>query len=188
MKKMALLLPAVLFFFAASASAHGPVRQKLERDIEINAPAAKVWAIIKNYDDMSWLPGVKSVKATNGNATGSMRVITLKEGGTIEEEMKKHDDAGMSYAYKITKMSTVKTITHSGQKEDVPVLPVDNYAASIDVEAKGDKSVVKWKAGYYRAYMNNNPPEEMNEDAANSAVNAIFKAGLENIKALAEKK
>lgn len=188
MKKMALLIPAVVFFFSATASAHGPVRQKLERDVEINAPAAKVWAVIKNYDDMSWLPGVKSVAAKGGNTVGATRVLTLKDGGTISEEMKSYDDKAMSYAYKITHMSSVKTITHSGQKENVPVLPVDNYAASINVEPKGDKSVVKWKAGFYRAYMNNNPPEEMNEEAANAAVGAIFKAGLDNLKTVAEKK
>ena len=93
----------------------------------------------------------------------------------------------MSYAYKITEMSTAKTITHSGAEEKVPVLPVDNYAASIDLEDKGGSTVVSWKAGYYRAYMNNNPPEEMNEEAANTAVNAILKTGLANLKALAEK-
>jgi carbon monoxide dehydrogenase subunit G len=188
MKKLALLIPAALLFFSASSSAHGPVRQKLERDIEINAPAAKVWSVIKNYDDMSWLPSVKSVEAKGGNAPGATRVLHLKDGGTISEEMKSYDDKDMSYSYKITHMSSVKTITHSGQKENVPVLPVDNYAANINVEAKGDKSVVKWKAGFYRAYMNNNPPEEMNEEAANKAVGDVFKAGLDSIKALAEKK
>jgi mxaD protein len=66
-------------------------------------------------------------------------------------------------------------------------LPVDNYAASIEVEPKGDGSVVSWKAGYYRAYMNNNPPAEMNEEAANTAVTAILKTGLFNLKSLAEK-
>ena len=93
----------------------------------------------------------------------------------------------MSYAYKITEMSTAKTINHAGVDEKVPVLPVDNYAASIEVEAKGDTSVVSWKAGYYRAYMNNNPPEEMNEEAANSAVTSVLKSGLLNLKTLAEK-
>jgi mxaD protein len=84
-------------------------------------------------------------------------------------------------------MSTAKTITHAGVEEKVPVLPVDNYAASIDLTEQGGSTVVSWKAGYYRAYMNNNPPEEMNEEAANSAVTAILKAGLQNLKALAEK-
>jgi carbon monoxide dehydrogenase subunit G len=186
MKKIAIVVPALLFFFTAAVNAHGPVRQKAEEEITINAPAAKVWGIIKNYDDMSWLPGVKSTTADNGNNKGSIRVITLKDGGTITEELKKYDDKKMTYAYKITDMSTAKTITHSGAEEKVPVLPVDNYAASIEVEEKGGATVVSWKAGYYRAYMNNNPPEEMNEEAANTAVNAILKAGLSNLKTLAE--
>jgi hypothetical protein len=58
---------------------------------------------------------------------------------------------------------------------------------SIDLTENGGNTVVSWKAGYYRAYMNNNPPEEMNEEAANSAVTGILQAGLKNLKALAEK-
>ena len=186
MKKIALLLP-LLFLFTAAVDAHGPVRQKAEEEITINAPADKVWAIVKNYDDMSWLPGIKSTQADNGNNKGSIRVLTLKDGGTITEELKKYDDKKMSYAYKITEMSTAKTITHAGAEEKVPVLPVDNYAATLEVESKGDASLVSWKAAYYRAYMNNNPPEEMNEEAANKAVTEILKSGLANLKTLAEK-
>lgn len=177
----------VLFLFTAVAHAHGPVRQKTQESIQINAPAEKVWAIVKNYDDMAWLPAVASVSAKGGNENGAIRVLTLKSGGTITEELKKHDDAKMMYAYKITEMSTAKTITHNGQEEKVPVLPVGNYAADIQVKAEGGDAVVTWKAGYYRAYMNNNPPAEMNEDAANSAIEGVFKEGLENLKKLAEK-
>lgn len=187
MKKITLFVSVLLFFFTAVANAHGPVRQKAEEEITINAPAEKVWAIIKDFGDMSWLPAVKSVTVDGGNNKGAIRVLTLKDGGTITEELKKHDDKAMSYAYKITEMSTAKTITHAGAEEKVPVLPVDNYAASIDLTANGDTTVVSWKAGYYRAYMNNNPPEEMNEEAANSAVTALLKSGLQNLKTLAEK-
>ncbi|WP_442496863.1 SRPBCC family protein [Methylobacter sp. sgz302048] len=187
MKKFVLFAPALLFFFASAVNAHGPVRQKAEEEITINAPAEKVWGIIKDFGDMSWHPGIKDTKADKGNDKGSVRVLTLKDGGTITEELKKHDDKKMTYAYKITEMSTAKTITHAGAEEKVPVLPVDNYAASIEVEGKGNTSVVSWKAGYYRAYMNNNPPAEMNEEAANTAVTAILKSGLENLKTLAEK-
>lgn len=187
MKKITLFLSALFLFVATGAFAHGPVRQKVKQDITINAPAEKVWSIIKNYDDMSWLPAIAGTQGDGGNKKGATRVLTLKDGGTITEELKKYDDKKMTYAYKIKDMSTAKTITHSGQEEAVPVLPVSNYAASIMVKAKGDKSVVIWQAGYYRAYMNNNPPAEMNEEAANNAVNGIFKAGLENLKALAEK-
>lgn len=187
MKKMMLGLSAALFLFSATASAHGPVRQKTEEQITINAPAQKVWDIIKNYGDMSWLPGVFNTSNEGGNKKGAIRVLTLKDGGSITEELKKYDEAKMSYAYKITEMSTAKTITHAGNEEKVPVLPVDNYSASIEVEAKGDTSVVNWTAGYYRAYTNNNPPAEMNEETANAAVGSIIKAGLQNLKELAEK-
>lgn len=187
MKKSYLLLPMLALLFVSAVQAHGPVRQKVEEEITVNAPADKVWDIIKKFDDMSWLPAVKSTSGQGGNEKGATRVLTLQNGGTITEELKKYDDAGKSYAYKITEMSTAKTITHAGAEEKVPVLPVDNYAASIEVEAKGDTSVVSWKAGFYRAYTNNNPPAEMNEEAANTAVKTTFKEGLENIKKLAEK-
>jgi hypothetical protein len=187
MKKIMLVMSVLLFFFTASAGAHGPVRQDAEQEITNNAPATKVWAIIKNYGDMSWLPEVFNTSSDGGNKKGAKRVLTLKDGGTITEELKNYNEEKMSYAYKITDMSTAKTITHAGVEEKVPVLPVDNYSAMIKVEAKGDTSVVSWKAGYYRAYMNNNPPAEMNEEAANAAVNAILKTGLINLKTLAEK-
>lgn len=187
MKKFQLYSFIVVALFAAVAQAHGPVRQKVDEDITINAPAAKVWDIVKNYGDMSWLPAVKSTDAKGGNAEGSSRTLTLQDGGTITEELKKYDDAGMMYQYKITDMSSSKTINHNGADVKVPVLPVDNYAATIKVDDKGGSSVVTWKAGFYRAYTNNNPPVEMNEEAANTAVKAVFKAGLENLKKLAEK-
>jgi mxaD protein len=187
MKKSYLFIPILAFLFVAVANAHGPVRQKVDEEITISAPAAKVWGIIKNYDDMSWLPPVKSTEGKGGNAEGATRVLTLDNGGTVTEELKKYDDAGMTYAYKITAMSAAKTINHAGANVDVPVVPVDNYAANIKVEDKGGSSVVTWKAGFYRAYTNNNPPPEMNEEAANTAINGIFKAGLENLKKLAEK-
>lgn len=187
MKKIVLGVSVFLFFFSALAVAHGPVRQKAEEEVIIDAPAEKVWTIIKDFGDMSWHPGIKSVSNQEGNKKGAIRVLTLNDGGTITEELKKYDEAKMTYAYKITDMSTAKTITHAGAEEKVPVLPVDNYAASIDVEAQGDKSKVSWKAAYYRAYMNNNPPEEMNEEAANTAVTAVLKQGLANLKTLAEK-
>lgn len=176
-----------LFLFSVFAYAHGPVRQDTDETITINAPADKVWGIIKNYGDMSWLPPVKSTEIKGGNEKGAVRVLTLQDGGTITEELKKYDDAKMSYAYKITDMSDAKTITHAGKEEKVPVVPVANYSATITVEPQGANSSVHWKAGYYRAYTNNEPPEEMNEAAANAAIKGIFTTGLNNLKAVAEK-
>lgn len=181
MRKMSIFVSLALLFFTAVASAHGPVRGKMTAAVSVDASAEKVWDIIKNYDDMSWLPVIKSVEADNGNEKGSIRVLTLKEGGTITEEMKAYKADKMSYKYKITEISTAKTIQHAGQDEDVPVLPVENYQATITVKAKGDKSEVTWVATYYRGYVNNNPPEELNEEAADKAVTAVLTSGLTNL-------
>ncbi len=181
MKKVWIFVSLALLFFTGVSNAHGPVRGKLTVSISIDAPAGKVWDIIKDFDDMSWLPVVESTKADKGNDKGSSRVITLKDGGTITEELKKYDADKMSYKYKITDMSTVKTIQHAGKDEDIPVVPVENYQATITVKPKGDKSDVTWVATYYRGYVNNNPPAELNEEAADKAVTGIFTDGLTNL-------
>ena len=181
MKKISLFVSLILVFFTAVATAHGPVRGKLTLTTTIDAPADKVWDVISNYDDMSWHPSITGVKADNGNNKGSVRVLTLKGGGTITEELKKYDADKMSYKYKITEMSTVKTIQHAGQDEDIPVLPVENYQATLTVKDKGGKAVVSWVATYYRGYVNNNPPEELNEEAADKAVTAVLTDGLTSL-------
>lgn len=181
MKKISLFVSLILVFFTAVATAHGPVRGKLTATITIDASADKVWDVISNYDDMSWHPGISGVNADKGNSKGSVRVLTLKGGGTITEELKKHDANKMSYKYKITDMSKVKTIQHAGQDEDIPVLPVENYQATLTVKDKGAKSVVTWVATYYRGYVNNNPPEELNEEAADKAVTAVLTDGLTSL-------
>lgn len=178
MKKIAILLLAA---FAISANAHGPVRGKLTAAVIINAPAAKVWEVVQNYDDLSWLPPVAKTTADNGNNQGSKRVITLKGGGTINETLKKYNAGKMSYKYKITSMSATSSVRHAGKDEPIPVVPVANYAATISVVAKDGKSIVIWVATYYRSYVNNNPPPQLNEKAADSAISAIFTAGLTSL-------
>ncbi len=181
MKKTSLLVLTALLSFAGFANAHGPVRAKMTATITVDAPAAKVWDLIKNYDDMSWLPAVKSVTGEGTNAKGAIRKLHLTSGGTITEELKAYDAAKFSYKYKITEMSSSSTIKHAGQDEHIPVLPVGNYAAELSVTDKGGKSEIEWVATYYRAYVNNNPPAELNEEAADKAVSGVLKSGLESI-------
>ncbi len=178
MKKISLLVSFISLLYTGAAFAHGPVRAKMTASITIDAPAEKVWGIIKDFDDMSWHPAIKSTTADKGNKKGSVRVLTLDNGGTITEEMKAYKADKMSYKYKITDMSSSGTVHHAGQDEEIPVLPVANYAATLSVKAKGGKSEVTWVATYYRAYVNNNPPEELNEEAADNAVKSVLTGGL----------
>lgn len=155
------------------ADAHGPSRQKVTKSIEINAPADKVWKIVGNFQDMNWHPAVEKTEGTGGNEAGAKRTLTLKGGGQIHETLTKHDAAGRSLSYEITDV-------------DVKVLPVKNYSSTLAVEDEGGKSVLKWRGAFYRGYMNNDPPPELNDEAAVKAVSGVYDGGLEAVKKAAE--
>ena len=65
------LAVAALACSATTALAHGPTRQKAKEIVTINASPDKVWKVIGNFQDMSWLPGVKSTTGTGGNTIDS---------------------------------------------------------------------------------------------------------------------
>lgn len=174
--RRALFAAAALSLVPFAAYAHGPVRQKLVEKIEINAPAAKVWAAVGNFQDMSWHPAVAKTEGSDGNTPDkAKRTLTLKSGETLQESLTRYDEAGMSMSYKI-------------EPDNVKALPVSNYSATISVKAEGDKSVVEWKGAFYRGYMNNDPPPELNDDAALKAVADVYKSGLAALKAKVEAK
>ncbi len=189
MKKMQLWSGLILALWVSISFAHGPSRVKVVESIVINASADKVWGLIKDFDKIhTWLPVIESTEAQGGNEKGATRVLTLKGGGTITEELSKYKVDKKSMKYKITEMSTAKTVHHtlSGKDVEVPVLPVNNYSATITVEDKDGQAEVTWKSAFYRAFLNNEPPAEMNEEAGKAAVTGVFKAGLENLKTMAE--
>lgn len=159
------------------AAAHGPSRQKVEKEIRIDAPAAKVWGLIADFCSISnWHPGVVKCEGTGGNAPGATRVLTIgkSDGPRIAEELQMYDADKMTYKYRIT-------------KTDVTVLPVTTYAAFLSVVDNGDgTSTATWKGGFYRSWGKNNPPPEQNDEAAKQAVTGTYEAGLANLKKLAE--
>lgn len=165
-----------LLLSSSVAFAHGPSRLKVKETISIQAPPAEVWAMIGNFDSAhTWLPMVESSTAEGGNDEGASRTLVLGPGVEIFEILKRHSDEKMSYSYKIP------TSEH-----DVSILPVTNYASTISVKADGDGSMVMWKGAFYRGYPNNDPPADLNDDAAIAAVTSVYKAGLEHLKKLFE--
>ncbi|QSA95895.1 SRPBCC family protein [Methylococcus sp. EFPC2] len=176
MKKIATLAAAVALAWTATADAHGPTRQKVTETIEINASPDVVWNIIKDFGNAAWIPAVASTTAQGGNEKGATRELTLKKGGVIKEELKSYDAAAKKYSYRIS------------DEPDCAVLPVNNYSSNISVEASGSGSKVEWNGAYYRCFLNNNPPPDQNEEAANKAITSLYKETLANVKALAEKK
>lgn len=158
----------------APATAHGPTRQKVTETIAIDAPADKVWAIVKDFSALkNWHPAVAESPADKGNEEGSVRQVKLKNGGALIENLEAYDAAKMRYSYRA---------------KDGGALPVTNYTSTITVKPEGAGSVVEWRGAFYRGYPNNDPPPDQNDEAAVAAVTGVYKAGLANLKALAEKK
>ena len=172
--KQLLLAAAALALIVPAADAHGPTRKKITETVEISAPPEKVWAVIGSFQDMSWHPAIDKTEGKGGNGPEATRTLTLKGGGTIQEELAKFEPEQKSYSYRITTV-------------DVKVLPVTNYSSTITVTpAEGGKSTVEWRGAFYRGYPNNDPPPELNDEAAVKAVSGVYRAGLDALKTKVE--
>lgn len=160
-----------LALMPAMALAHGPTRQKVTVTTEVAAEPAEVWAAIGDFQDLTWHPAVVSQTGEGGNEIDATRELYLSEQGAdgpmISEVLYKYSDEKMSYSYRITDVA-------------VEVLPVTNYSSHLTVMPRdGGGSVVEWRGAFYRGYPNNDPPPELNDEAAIAAVTAIYEAGLE---------
>ncbi len=173
-----LLTAAAAGIVARPALAHGPTRQKVTQTVDIARTPDQVWAICGDFDSIArWHPLIASSPATTGNEVGSVRTITLKAEGdpSFEENLVKYDAAGHSYQYRI-------------EKVDPKILPVNNYSSWFEVQDNpSGGATVEWRSAFYRGYMLNDPPPELNDVASAKAVTDVLRAGLDNIKALAER-
>jgi len=170
----ALATGALLAGLTAASLAHGPTRQKVVEQVAIDAPADKVWAAIRDFDALErWHPAVASSAADHGNDEGSVRVVKLRGGGELTELLEGYDDSRMKYNYRA---------------RDGGALPVTNYTSTISVRADGAKSVVEWRGAFYRGFPNNDPPPELNDEAAVRAITGVYQSGLANLKTLVERR
>ena len=152
------------------ALAHGPTRQKVTVTTEVAAEPAEVWEAIGDFQDLTWHPAVVSQTGEGGNEIDAIRVLHLSDQGadgpTISEILYKYDAGKMTYSYRITDVA-------------VEVLPVTNYSSHLTVKPlDGGGSLVEWRGAFYRGYPNNDPPEELNDEAAIAAVTAVYEAGM----------
>lgn len=172
---LALLGGAVLATSLPIATqAHGPTRQKVVETVTLDAPAATVWARLRDFSALKdWHPAVADSAASQGNKVGSVRLVKLKGGGELTETLEGHDDAQMKYSYRL---------------KDGSPLPVTNYTSTIRVTDSGGKAQVEWRGAFYRAHPNNDPPPDQNDEAAVKAVTGVYQSGLANLKRLVEGK
>ncbi len=169
MRAKFLMVLAALLLLPALALGHGPTRQKVTLTAEVAAEPDAVWAVVGNFDDMSWHPAVFQTDGDGGNAIDATRLLTLGavDGPTIAEVLYKYSAQKMSYSYRITAV-------------EVAVLPVTNYSSHLTVKPReGGGALIEWRGAFYRGYPNNDPPEDQNDAAAVAAVTGVYQMGLD---------
>jgi len=151
----------------------------VNESVEINAPPAKVWSLVKDWNGLhKWHPAFSNTEIKSGanNKVGAVRTLTLADGGAqFDEELDGFSDKKRKYSYRI--------ITDSP-------LPVSDYSSTILVKSvKGDKgkSVLVWK-GKFKRKVADNPPAGQDDAGAKKTIIGAYQAGLQNVKKLAEAK
>ena len=159
-----------LFIFTLfnNSYSHGPTRQKLKESVIINSKPEDVWNVIKDFGKINtWHPSISKVESD-----GKTRTIyySPRNNTAIKQKLENYSAEKMMYKTSITEV-------------DIKFFPVNTYTANISVKGNEDgTSTVLWKAAFYRAYVNNDPPPELNEAAAIKAVKEFFQSGLNNLK------
>lgn len=167
----------IAFLFAAPALAHGPTPIKVDETIVISADPKAVWAVAGKFDGLAaWHPDVQAVKAKGGDAAGAEREVTLKKGGALKEGLDEYDAAAHKLSWRMS-------------DPNLDALPVSSYTLTFTVEpAAGGGSQVKWYGRLYRGDTSNEPPENLNDDAARTAMATYLHNGLESLKRKVEGK
>jgi mxaD protein len=171
MKRISLSLLGILLFPLASL-AHGPTPQKAKESIIINAPVDTVWNAVKQFDAISsWHPDVKASQGDGKHESGGIRTITLENDEQLVEELDYYNDQQHEYSYRL-------------KTENVKAFPASSYSIELQVKAGDDAghSVVTLKSRYYRGDTGNTPPENLNDEAAVTAMTGFFKNGLAGLK------
>ena len=168
-----LLTIFVFIFLSDIALAHGPSRQKVSLTIDINAPVDKVWQIVSNFKEFKWNENVKDSK-TSSNKVGSERVITFKDGGLVKQKLEKVNSEKKMVSWRVI-------------ETDNKVLPVNSYSAKIFFKSSGEKTIVNYKSGFYRGFMGNDPPDELNDENSKKKVKNFILDNLNGLKEIIEK-
>jgi len=142
--------------------------------VEIQAPAAKVWDAAKNFDQLNtWLPPVAKDEIVEGhnNSVGAVRLLTLKDGGTVKEKLLAFSPAARTFRYEIVES----------------VLPVSHYTSVFTVKSAGHgKSTVTWSGRFKRKNEGPNPGDNENDKAAKDTITGVYQAGLSTLKKMLE--
>ncbi|MQX52323.1 SRPBCC family protein [Alcanivorax sediminis] len=95
--------------------------------------ADTVWQRIRDFSDLSWLPGVTGC-SVEGEGVGAVRTVSTADGGQVVEALTSLNDQSLSFGYRILKAPGVREETH--------------YQAYVEVKPADSGCTVTWQASF----------------------------------------
>ena len=133
------------------------------KSVALAASPDAIWSSIGGFCSIQkWHPAIDKCEITSGtdNHVGAIRLLTLKDGAQISEELTAYDAKARRYSYKILKSP----------------LPVSGYSSTLSVsKGTGTGTAVEWKGTFKAA--------GVEDAAAVKTILGIYEAGLQNLKA-----
>jgi len=154
--------PALLLACAFAAPAHAQGTIKVSRSMELSGGAAKTWSAVKDFGGLhTWHPAVERTDIRKGgdNKPGTVRVLSLKGGGTITETLTGHSEPARTLSYRIDKSP----------------LPVVGYNSTLAVKSRGTGSTITWSSTF-------SAKPGTKDDVAKKVIEGIYDAGFDNLK------
>ncbi len=171
---VSILMAALAFTGCATMHTDKAANLAVVEKVTINASAAKVWEKVGNFGDLgAFHPAVAKTEIKSGvnNTKGAVRLLTLGDGGTVNETLTAYSSSDMRYAYIINES----------------VLPVSHYSAKIDVNPiSANVTEVVWSANFARKDPSATPAKGKDDAAAMNTITAVFRGGLDNLKKISE--
>lgn len=129
----------------------------------IDAPIKKVWKVVENFGDLSYVGDAVKSCSVEGSGLGSVRRIEMAGGGGIVlERLDAYDSDSCRFAY---------TIVNDGECP----LPFQGYSSRFSLRPLGPEATeLEWQGAF--------EPKGVSEEEASGVVNAIYSGGVAGIK------
>ena len=161
------------FFYPIDSKSHGPSRQKINEKIVIDAKLSKVWKLVSDFSKFNWNEDILKVNV-DGDGIGSVRTLVFNNDKQIQQSLEKLVDEKKIISWRI-------------KKTEQTILPVNSYQATLILKDLDGKTEVTYKAGFYRGFMGNDPPEELNDVNSKKKAKEFVLKSLSGLKKIAEK-
>ena len=123
------------------------------RTARINASAADVWEIVRDFNGVAEWIGPVVESTMEGEGVGAVRTVILEGGAEVQERLEALDDHDKSLTYSIVAsplpisdyLSTIKVSAASDSECDV------DWSSTFDVGAAAEAEMTALVAGVYQA-------------------------------------